>query len=59
VLVKYGNILYDQKPSGPEQKVEFKEDDGKIYLQTYKEWTPIGTSKDIGQLSIEGLSNAT
>ena len=59
MLIKHGNILYNQKPSSPEQKVEFKEYGNNIYLQTYGERTPIGTSKEVGQLSIEGLTGLT
>lgn len=49
-LIKYGNILYDEKPWSSNQKVEFKEKDTKIYLKTYGERTEI----DIEKLNIIG-----
>ncbi|MEI6673011.1 MAG: hypothetical protein WCL02_06930 [bacterium] len=49
-LIKYGNILYDEKPGSSSQKVEFVEKDTKIYLKTYGERTPI----DIEKLTILG-----
>lgn len=49
-LIKYGNILYDEKPWSSTQKIEFKEKDTKIYLKTYDERTPI----DIEKLIIVG-----
>ncbi len=44
-LIKYGNILYKEKPGSSKEKVEFKEKDTKIYIKTYGERTAIDPEK--------------
>lgn len=44
-LIKYGNILYDEKPWSSTEKVEFIEKNTKIYLKTYGERTTIDPEK--------------
>lgn len=51
-LIKYGNILYDERPTSTTQTVEFKEDNSNLYLKTYGERTRI----DIEKLTIPGYT---
>lgn len=53
-LIKYGNILYDERPTNTTQKVEFKEDNNNLYLKTYGERTRIDSEK----LTIPGYTKA-